>query len=176
MKKIIFLLMTIVLLCMGFTACGGGSSPISKYCNSLEKAREKMYKGENTNGEMISEIADQFMGQTLATELDDDVSFDIIEPFTVISVSPLYGDIEFEAIIKTDRPQDYVYIACNNSEPIIILNYDPEWNEDESCNIRFFLNVGNIIQGGEKADEKLRGINRVVITEYGSELFQRVNN
>ncbi|SNU03643.1 hypothetical protein SAMN06298211_10328 [Prevotellaceae bacterium MN60] len=177
MKKTFLASMVAVLLCMILAACSGDNSPISKYCDSLEKGREKMYEGNMTNGEFSRKINEEFMGQQLTTELDVDVPFEIIEPFKVVSLSPLYGGIEFEAIIKTDKPQDFVYIACHNNKPIQILNCNTKWNEDDDTyNIKFFLNVGNIIQGGEKADEKLRSISRVVVTEYGSDLFIEINN
>ena len=184
MRKHFMMIMAISLLCVGLAGCEGGSSPISKYCISLEKAREKMYKEDITNRDLTREINTQFMGQQLTTETDGDVFFEIIEPFKVTDLSPLYGGIEFEALIKSTtpenthpaKPQDYVFIACDDNKPIIILDCKSKWNEDESYNIRFFLNVGNIIQGGEGADEKMRGINRIVITEYGSDLFQKINN
>ncbi len=184
MKKNFMKMMTVVLLCAVMAACGGGgSSVISKYCDALEKSREKMYNGDMTNGDFTRDINGQFMGQELTTEIDEDVLFEIVEPFKVIDLSPMYGGIEFEATIKATDPDatpaiklsNYVFVACHNSDPITIIDYKSKWNEGEVYNIRYFVNVGNIVQGGESADEKIRSINRIVITEYGSELFQKLN-
>ena len=184
MKKILKSIIAVVLLCIMMTACSGnGSSIISNYCDALEKGREKMFKGDMTNGELSRDITAQFMGQELTTELDGDVPLEIVEPFKVINLSPMYGEIEFEAIIKASNPDalpsiklsDYIFVACHNNDPISVIKYSSKWNEGEVYNIGYFLNVGNIIQGGENADEKKRSINRIVITEYGSELFQKLN-
>lgn len=183
MNKNIFILIAAALLCMGLTACGGRKSVFGKYCDTLEKTWENRFKigediaeGKTTSSEIADEITNQFMGQEISTVLDDDVSMDIVEPFKVTDVSPLYNGIEFEAIVKTEEPQDYVYIACHNSEPIKRLSCKREWSGEGLYSVKFFLNVGNLFGGGEKADEKLRSINRVVITEYGSDLFIKMNH
>ena len=49
-----------------------------------------------------------------------------------------------------------------------------KFNDDDSIDMTFFLNVGNIIEGGEKADKNLRKINRIVIAEDYSELVKKV--
>ncbi len=184
MNKNIFALIAAALLCMGLTACGGRKSVIGKYCDTLEKTWENRFKigediaeGKITSSEIADEITDQFMGQEISTVLDDDVSMDIVEPFKVTDVSPLYNGIEFGAVVKADHPRDYVYIACHNSEPIKMLKCTFRCEEeDDVYMVKFFLNVGNLFGGGEKADEKLRSINRVVITEYGSDLFIKMNH
>lgn len=184
MKKNIITMMAVVLLCTVVTACGGGgSSVISKYCDALEKSREKMFNGDMTNGDFTRDITAQFMGQELTTEIDGEVLFEIVEPFKVVELSPMYGGIEFEATIKASNPDaipaiklsSYVFVACHNNDPISTINYKSKWNEGEVYNIRYFVNVGNIVQGGESADDKIRSINRIVITEYGSELLQKLN-
>lgn len=174
MNKYIFTLFAAALLCMGVSACGGSSSPIGKYCDVLEETWENRFKIKKNNFEWEREVKDQFMGQEISTELEDAEGFEIIQPFKVIDLSPLYNGIEFGAIIKAEHPRDFVYIACHNSEPVKILKCKHDYEgENDVYKVKFFQYVGNLFGGGEKADEKLRSINRVVITEYGSDIYQK---
>ncbi len=181
MNKNIFTLFAAALLCMGVSACGGSSSPIGKYCDVLEETWENRFKigediakGKITSREIVDEITDQFMGQEISTELEDAEGFEIIQPFKVIDLSPRDNGIEFGAIIKAEHPRDFVYIACHNSEPIKMLKCTHECEEEDNVfKVKFFQYVGNLFGGGEKADEKLRSINRIVITEYGSDIYQK---
>lgn len=174
MNKYIFTLFAAALLCMGVSACGGSSSPIGKYCDVLEETWENRFKIKKNNFEWEREVKDQFMGQEISTELEDAEGFEIIQPFKVIDLSPLYNGIEFGAIIKAEHPRDFVYITCHNSEPVKILKCKHDYEgENDVYKVKFFQYVGNLFGGGEKADEKLRSINRVVITEYGSDIYQK---
>lgn len=182
-SKNVLMLIAAVILCMGLTACGGGGSTISDYCDALEKGRQKMFEGKLTNGELKKDIDEQFKGKQQTMEVDDLVGFEIVEPCKVASLSPLYGDIQFDVVVKQADIEagaiqvgDFVFVACNGSEPVKVMTFDnTSIVGDGSFKIRCGLNVGNIVQGGEKADEAIRSIDRIVITGRGCPLFQKIN-
>ena len=191
MKKYFLSIAATVLFCVGLWSCGGSNSPIGKYCDELEDIREiandgfsssslsAMEKANEKYNAKINELSQKIVGMELSTENEDEPYFKIIKPFTVTKVSPQYGGMDFSAIVipadGTVKFSEFCLVACIDSESVKLLPYKCTPNDnDDSVELTFFLNVGNIIQGGEKADEKLRKINRIVIAEDYSELVKKV--
>ena len=191
MKKIFLSIVAIALFCLGLLSCGGSNSPIEKYCDELEDIRDiandgfssgslsAMEKANEKYNAKISELSQKIVGMELNTENEEELYFTIVKPFTVTRVTPQYGGIDFSAIVipadETVKPSEFCLVACVDSEPVKLLPYKYTFNDDnDSVELSFFLNVGNIVQGGEKADEKLRKINRIVIAEDYSELVKIV--
>ena len=180
-----------VLFCVVLLSCGGSNSPIGKYCDELEDIREIANDGfsssslsafEKANEKYnakISELPQKIVGMELNTENEEEQYFTIVKPFTVTKVTPQYGGMDFSAVIipvdETVKIGEFRLVACIDSEPVKLLPFNCTPNDnDDSVELSFFLNVGNIVEGGGKADEKLRKINRIVIAEDYSELVKKV--
>lgn len=190
MKKGYFSIVAAVLFCVGLLSCGGSNLPIDKYCDELEDIREiredglsssslsALEKANKKYNDRISELSKEIVGMELSTENEEEQYFTIIKPFTVKAVTPQYGGIDFHAVVKpvdvTVKISEFFLVACVDSEPVKLLPFKFKFNDDDSIDLTFFLNVGNIIEGGEKADKNLRKINRIVIAEDYSELVKKV--
>lgn len=191
MKKYFLSIVTIALFCVGLWSCGGCNSPIGKYCDELENIREIANDGFSSNSlsalekanekynAKINELSQKMIGMELSTENEEEQYFTIVKPFTVTKATPQYGGIDFSAVVipadVTVKLSEFCLVACIDNEPVKLLPYKCTPNDnDDSVELSFFLNVGNIVQGGEKADEKLRKINKIVIAEDYSELVKKV--
>lgn len=194
MKKNYVVMISVAIILMVMAACGRSviapKSPISKYCDRLEdihkifgkfwaveneEARDKVEKEVKDN---IEELKEEMLGMELKTENAEEPYFEIIKPFTVTRARPTDGAIDFEAVVKPKDPTvkmgEFYLVACAGSEPITIKRYTCKYNDDDSIVLDICQVIGNIIHGGEKIDEKLRSIDRIVIAEDYSELVKKL--
>lgn len=173
MRKTIFSIMAGALLVVGLAACGG-SSTIKNYCDDLEdlrtldrdKARDKMEKIETST-----------VGKEVPMEIDGSAPFKVVNNFSVVRVTPIYGGMDFEGQIQVDDSdvdvRDYCLVACDGSKPLKELPYTT-YPFDGVNILEFHLNVGNLVHGGEKAKDEIRNIDRIVITKKDSDLMKEL--
>lgn len=178
MKKNILTIMASALLVAGLMSCGssGGSSTIGDYCDDLEELRKL---DRNKSRDKIEMIERNTIAKEVTMEVNESAPFKVAKDFVVTRVAPIYCGMDLEGQIETSDPDmdmgEFCLVACDGSKPLKILPYK-SYPYGDVIILELHLNVGNLVNGGEKAKDEIRNIDRIVITNKDSDLMRELED
>ena len=171
MRKKLFVMFATTLLCAVLTACGGniGSSIISEYCDVIS---ENIDSEGYMSDEFLQQLNEKFLGKTIATDIDGNVEFEIVSPFTIKDYDVQAGTIDLEAVLKNTIPFFSInrIVGCNGSTPVKHLRHGNPNHQSDGFHVTITLNIGRAIKKGGDAEKRIRDINRIVILGSDSSL------